>query len=103
MSLMDECDRLAADARRRLNLPKDEPKEPSDTALYAKALKQLPKCCIGTLDQHHTTIEDLVWIVQHEVDLYEDGEENDIANKRQLNQCRRYIERWSEQAHRETE
>lgn len=52
----------------------------------------LPMCVIGTFDPlTHKTLEDLRFIVRHEMDLYEEGEPNEIRNDNDLKACRRFL------------
>ena len=60
---------------------------------FAMAVKRLPKCCVGSLDfLSHRTVADLRAIVQHELDLYEEGEETDIRHARDVRSCRRFLD-----------
>ncbi len=61
---------------------------------FQKAAKQVPACCLGFDQFQHKTISDLVFMVQHEVDLYEEDDESDIRTKAQLTACKNFIARW---------
>lgn len=57
------------------------------------ALKQLPRVCMGNYDPlAHTTVQDLVYCAQHELDMYEEGEETDIKSAKQAQKVRDFIQ-----------
>lgn len=58
---------------------------------FEKALEEMPDCLMGYDPFQQKTIDDLIWMGQHEIDLYEEGEETDIENKRQLGQVRKWM------------
>lgn len=63
--------------------------------LFEAALRDLPLAVFGSYDAlYHKTVSDLVWIAQHELDLYEEGEETDIRSKAQVAQVRKFIAKW---------
>lgn len=66
------------------------------TREFTKAFKAVPMCCNGFDAMHQTTVADLVFMVQHEIDLYEEGDETDIRNGRDLKACRRFVARFTE-------
>lgn len=58
--------------------------------------KGFPTCCAGGIDPlQHKTISDFVRLVQHELDMYEEGEETDIQTAKQLAECKRFIKQGS--------
>lgn len=61
---------------------------------FEKARKQVPGCCLGFDAFQHKTISDLVFMVQHEIDLYDEGETTDIEDRDDLRQCRAFVARW---------
>lgn len=66
---------------------------------FGAALKSLPVFISGIDPLHHTTVEDLRFLVQHEIDLYVEGENNDLVCKRlcdthtRLRKCKAFIAR----------
>jgi hypothetical protein len=64
----------------------------TERADYEKMMKGLPRCVL--LDNQQTP-EDLWFVVRHELDLYEEGEENDIRTKRNLNVIRGFLKKWA--------
>lgn len=43
-------------------------------------MMKVPSYIAGSFDpHHHKTNDDILYLVQHEVDLYEEGEENDLT------------------------
>jgi hypothetical protein len=74
---------------------------PQPFKTFSEAVNALP-LFIGGLDLvgQHETIDDLAFLVQHEIDLYEDGESNTIAHPsrpqvtlNRLRRCQVFIER----------
>ncbi len=59
--------------------------------MFKTAFNRLP-ACIGGFDAfNHKTVEDLGWLVLLEVDLYHEGEETDIRNRRDYKACQNYL------------
>lgn len=59
---------------------------------FAAALKKLPSCAMGNFDPlTHTTIADLRYCVQHELDMFYEGEDSEIQNTREADKCRAYL------------
>jgi hypothetical protein len=59
---------------------------------FDRALKQLPESCRGNYDAlSHTNVADLVYCAQHELDLYEEGEESNIKSAKQAQKVKDYI------------
>lgn len=61
---------------------------------FKQALKKMP-LCVGGLDfLAHTTIDDLCYLVELEMDYRDgpDGHNSTIRTPRQYEQCRKYIE-----------
>ena len=61
---------------------------------FEMARKSLPNCVGGFDPFSHKTILDLCWMVRHELDLHEEGEETDIKNKTDVAACKRFLGRW---------
>jgi hypothetical protein len=57
-------------------------------------LKRMPLCLAGSLDVvgQHRTASDLAWLAQHEIDLFDEGEESDIRNSRERDSAVRFME-----------
>lgn len=56
---------------------------------------EIPMCVMGSYDPlTHLTQKDISWLVRHELDLYEEGEDTDIKNPRQAQAARRFLERY---------
>lgn len=68
------------------------------TAPFKVALRLLPRAAELSFDQFaQTTVADLCWIVQHEIDLYNEGQDGcDIRTARDLAACRRFLARFGE-------
>jgi hypothetical protein len=50
---------------------------------FTQALSKMPESVRGNFDAlAHTTIEDLAYCAEHELDLYYEGEYNDFKSKR---------------------
>ena len=61
--------------------------------IFKAALKKLPKAVIGSFDPlAHKTVEDLVALVEHEINLHEEGEDNDIRTNRDMIVCKNFLE-----------
>jgi hypothetical protein len=59
---------------------------------FKEARKRIPRCVEGNYDSlTHTTIEDLAFCTQHELDLYYEGEDNEIKNERNAVIAKRYF------------
>lgn len=59
---------------------------------FEQARKALPGTVLLNLDpMTHTTVDDLAFIAQFELDLYEEGEPTEIKTAAQANAVRRYI------------
>jgi hypothetical protein len=68
---------------------------------FERAYLDFEKLNIGGFDAfQHTSVKDLWWLVRHELDLYEEGEENDFTSKDFLEQldktkaARKYLLKW---------
>lgn len=60
---------------------------------FKQALKRLPRCAEGNFDfLSHKTIADLRFIVRHELDLWEEGQETDIRTAQDVAACRRFLD-----------
>lgn len=65
---------------------------------FAEAYKAMPSF-IADDPLGHTTISDLHFLVQHEIDLFTEGENNEISSdrrgvtKRRLNACKNFLAR----------
>ncbi len=59
---------------------------------FKAAIKKLPKC-IGGLDLvgQHKTVADLRFLVQHEIDLFNEGQETDIQGRKDLLECGKFL------------
>ena len=79
-----------------------------DTTATAEVIKQLsidpitaiaanlPIAVIGTYDPlQHKTVEDLCALVQHELDLFEEGEDTDIKNIRDVLACQKFLKMYA--------
>lgn len=56
----------------------------------------MPMAAFGNFDVlTHKTVEDLVYCAQHELDMWNEGEETDIQTINEANAVRRWIARWS--------
>lgn len=67
---------------------------------FEKAFQEMPECAMGNYDPlEHKTVEDLVFCAQHELDMYEEGEETDISTTRQVKQVRAFIAKWGKGGH----
>jgi hypothetical protein len=60
---------------------------------FAQALRRLPGFAWNSYDpEYHKRPVDLAWIVLHEIDLYEEGQDGaEITSGRQVAQGRKYI------------
>jgi len=59
---------------------------------YDAAVKALPGALIGSYDpRSHLTVAALLRMAQHEIDLWNEGEETDIRSAREANAVRRYM------------
>jgi hypothetical protein len=70
---------------------------------FDQLVKKLPMCLVGSWDPlAHTTISDLAFIARHELDLYEEGQENDICTSKDLKECKAFLAlcRSAEKGHR---
>lgn len=56
--------------------------------------RDFPVYLVPGLDQHESQ-KDYVSLVQHEIDLYEEGEESDIVNSSQYQYCKAYLEQYT--------
>lgn len=62
---------------------------------FREALKALPRAVERSYDPlQHKTISDLVHLVRHELDLYEEGEETDIRSWKQAAVCLAYLKKF---------
>ena len=62
--------------------------------LFALAILCLPVEIVASFDPlTHKTIADLVYIVRHELDLYNEGEETDLTRD-SLADCRKFLKRF---------
>lgn len=63
--------------------------------LFHQAYKEFDQINIGGFDAlAHKTAGDLVFLVRHELDLYEESEENDFKTRRQVTLAKRFISKW---------
>lgn len=62
---------------------------------FEKAFKAMPRCVGGFDALTHFNVDDLVFLTQLQMDLFEEGEESDIKNRRQYEQCKKYVQTWS--------
>lgn len=59
---------------------------------YSAALKILPQTiCYDAL--RDTTVKDLIYLAQHELDLYSEGEENNLDTPEKVREVIRFINR----------
>lgn len=59
---------------------------------FAAAMRRLPRCCAGGFDPgSHKTVADLRALVQHEIDLHDEGDETEIATAADLRACARFL------------
>jgi hypothetical protein len=65
------------------------------TYTFEKAYKKMPYYLLGNFDsQVHTTVEDLAWITQIELDLYYEGQpDTDIKTKAQARVAHNWLAR----------
>lgn len=65
----------------------------SKTLTFKQARAKMPGCVAGNFDPlAHTTIEDLAYGAEHELDLYYEGEYNDFRNnKRNVAAAESYV------------
>lgn len=61
---------------------------------FAEARRGLPACVQGFDPLGHTTVSDLVFMVQHELDMLQEGEETDIRSAADTKVCQRFLARW---------
>ena len=59
-------------------------------ASFEDALSRLPKFIGGIDPLGHKTISDLAFLVQHEIDLWVEGESNEIECPRRTDTTKRY-------------
>lgn len=60
---------------------------------FDEALRRMPKLLFGSLDySYHKTLADLHYLAQHELDLWQEGEESDIHNDRDAQQVKKWME-----------
>jgi hypothetical protein len=65
---------------------------------YDQALKAMPNFLIASYDPlSHRTIGDLAFMVQHEIDLHEEGEESEIRTLAQYRAAQRYLAKLEDQ------
>lgn len=62
---------------------------------YATAIKRMPACCASAVeacesDRSIAPIQNLIDGVRHELDLYQEGEEN--ISLSEANECARFLE-----------
>lgn len=62
--------------------------------LFQKAFDEMPLCVGGFDGLRHDSPADCAWLVQMQVDLWDEGEESDIKTKRQYEQCKRYLTKY---------
>ncbi len=59
---------------------------------FYAAFHRLPMCVVGNFDPLvHKTVADLRYIVRHELDMFEEGQETDIRTKRSEQACRKFL------------
>lgn len=63
----------------------------TNPGLFDKARRELPRCVGGFDPLGHKTVQDLVSLAQHELDLYHEGEENDIRTPKQLAAVKAFV------------
>jgi hypothetical protein len=62
------------------------------TDQFEKFRDTMPKAIVGNFDpMTHKTISDLKYLGQHELDMFEEGQETDISNKRDANSVRGWM------------
>ncbi len=55
-------------------------------------IPRMPVAVAGNYDPlSHTNVGDLIYIAEHELTLYAEGEDTDIVTARDLRSCRKYI------------
>ncbi len=61
---------------------------------FDQALKKLPACIRGLdlLGQHRSTA-DLAFLVQHEIDMWDENDASDIRTIQQYWACKRYLDK----------
>lgn len=52
-----------------------------------------PSYLVGGIDQEASRA-DHIFLVEHEISLYEEGEESDIVNSDQLQYCKKYVDKY---------
>lgn len=57
----------------------------------AQLLKAMPDLLVASVDDHKTPM-DFFFLVQHEIDLYDEGEDSDIRNARDRAACVKFME-----------
>jgi hypothetical protein len=58
---------------------------------FQEAISAMPGAVIGNFDPiGHTNTGDLAWIAQHELDMYQEGEETDITSEAEAFRVRAY-------------
>ena len=60
---------------------------------FKKALIEFPPCLIGSTGIKNT-VEDLVYIAETEIDLYDEGEENELNTLEKLKQVKKFIAKY---------
>lgn len=59
---------------------------------FQKALKSIPSCIGGYDPMRHKTVADLIYLVQTELDMFDEGEqEADIRDLRQCRQAKKWL------------
>lgn len=67
----------------------------ADIRAFHKAFLDFERLDIGGFDSlNHTSVNDLWFLVLREIDLFDEGEETDIKDARQLNKARRFIAKY---------
>lgn len=60
------------------------------TMIHGNYEDDFPVYLSGGLDQERS-VQDYVSLVEHEISLFEEGEESDICNSEQLDYCKKYV------------
>lgn len=68
--------------------------KPSPFKSWSSAVAHMPLSIIGNFDPlQHTSFSDCAYCAQHELDMYEEGEETDIKSEREAKRVRTYLAR----------
>lgn len=59
----------------------------------AQLFKRMPKCLVGSYDAlRHKTPTDFAALAEHELDLFQEGEDTDIRNERDRLACVKFLQ-----------